>query len=235
MKTLAWLLLAWLTVPASFARADDLVAQHPGLMCVDPKGLAQLTLPDGSSKLSTARASKADRDLAFVSQCVNIPAGARLPMGERHRQTSQVYYEAKSGPAVFTAPNIDFSDPVPSAPGEKPFAELRLHAAGFDLKFNQQLGLTCQPAEYVHGLGMVLDCTVGAPRTVAAAGPGIPDAIPCAAGAVQLLPDGAFRECKLAGPVPYTDFKHHNQTCPPGRTLARDMSGNEPEPTADCS
>lgn len=235
MRALGLSMIAVLVVMAGRAKAEDLIAQRPGLMCSDPKGLAKLTMPDGSSKLKTGRATKADQEMAFVSQCRDIPMGARLPMGERHHQTSEVYYEGSSGPQVYTVPNIDFSDPVPSPPAEKPFAELKLHAAGFDLKVNRSLGLTCEPAEYVHGVGDVLDCKVPGPLSVESAGVGIPATIPCAAGAVQLLPDGSFRMCKLTQPIPYVDYQQKNHVCPSGKTLSRDMSGNEPDPTAFCS
>ena len=235
MRSSGWLMVAVLAVLAGRSEAEDLTAQHPGLMCSDPKGLAQLTMPDGSSKLKTGRATEADRALAFVSQCKDIPLGARMPMGDRHHQTSQVYYEGSGGPGIYLVPNIDFSDPVPSPPEERSFAELKLHAAGFDLKANRSLGLTCEPAEYIHGVGNVLDCKVPRPLSVESAGIGIPAAIPCAAGAVQLLPDGSFRMCKLTQPMAYVDYQKKKLVCPSGRTLARDMLGGEPEPTAFCS
>lgn len=235
MKSLGWPMVAMLVVMAGGARAEDVIAQRPGLMCNDPKGLAQLTMPDGSSKLKTSRVTKADHEMALVSQCTDIPLGARMPMGDRHHQTSDVYYEGSDGPKVYIVPNIDFSDPVPSPPGEKSFAELKMHALGFDLKGNQKLGLTCKPAEYIHGVGNVLDCKVPGRLSVESAGVGIPAAIPCAAGPVQLLPDGSFRMCKLAQPIPYVDYQQKKHVCPSGKTLARSMSADEPEPTAFCS
>ena len=235
MKSFGWPLAAVLVALAGGAQAEDLIAQRPGLMCSDPKGLAQLTMPDGSSKLKTSRATKADQDVAFVSECKEIPVGARMPMGDRHHQTSQIYYEGADGPGIYVVPNIDFSDPVPSPTSQKSFAELRLHAAGYDLKANRSLGLTCEPAEYVHGVGNVLDCKVPGPLNVASAGVGIPAIIPCAAGAVQLLPDGSFRMCKLAQPTAYVDYRQKKLVCSSGKTLARDMSGSEPEASAFCN
>ncbi len=235
MRSRGWPMVAVLAVMAGGAEAGDLIAQRPGLMCSDPKGLARLTMPDGSSRLKTSRATKADQEMAFVSQCKDIPLGARMPMGDRHHQTSTVYYEGSSGPGVYTVPNIDFSDPVPSAPAEKSFAELKLHSLGFDPKVNRALALTCQPAEYVHGIGNVLDCKPAGPLSVESAGVGMPTAIPCAVGALQLLPDGSFRMCRLTQPVAYVDYQQKKHLCPPGRTLARDMSGGAPEPTAFCT
>ena len=235
MNSLGWPMVAVLIVIAGKAKADDLIAQHPGLMCSDPKGLAQLTMPDGSSKLKTGRATRADQETSFVSQCLDIPLGARMPMGDRHRNTSEVYYQGSNGPQVYTVPNIDFSEPLPSPDAGKSFAELKLHAAGYDLRMNRSLGLTCEPAEYVHGVGNVLDCKVSGPLIVESAGVGIPADIPCAAGAVQLLPDGSFRMCKVTQPIAYVDFQQKKRVCPSGKTLARDMSANEPDPTAFCN
>ena len=235
MRALGWPIVAVLIVMTGSAKAEDLLAERPGLMCSDPKGLAQLTMPDGSSKLKTGRATKADQEMAFVSQCTDIPIGARMPMGDRHHQTSRVYYQGSNGPQIYTVPNIDFSEPVPSPPAEKSFAELKLHAAGFNLKFNRSVGLTCEPAEYIHGVGNVLDCKVPGPLNITSAGVGVPAIIPCAAGAVQLLPDGSFRMCKLAQPLSYVDYQQQKLVCPSGKTLARDMTGGEPEPTAFCN
>ena len=234
MKSLGWPVVAVLAVLAGRTEAEDLIARRPGLMCSDPKGLAHLTMPDGSSKLKTSQATRADQEVAFASQCKDIPLGARLPMGDRHRQTSQVYYDGLGGGGVYIVPNIDFSDPMPSPPAEKPFAELKLHSLGFDLKVNRKLALTCKPAEYIHGVGDVLDCKVSEPIGVVSAGIGTPATISCAAGAVQLLPDGSFRMCALAQPIAYVDYQHKKHVCPPGKTLARDMSGGEPESTAFC-
>ena len=235
MRSLGWPIIAVLITISWPAKPEDLIAQRPGLMCIDPKGLARLTMPDGSSKLKASRLTQADQDMAFVSQCVEIPLGARMPMGERHHQTSKVYYQGSSGPQVYTIPNIDFSEPLPSSPAEKSFAELKLHAAGFDLVLNRSLGLTCNPAEYIHGIGNVLDCNVPGPLSVKSAGIGVPATIPCAAGAVQLLPNGSFRMCKLAQSTSYTDYQQKKLVCPSGKILARDMSGGEPDSTAFCS
>jgi len=96
--------------------AKTLVATRPGTMCTWSKPLADLILPDGSSR--AAKGSNTDdaaRDSA-VGGCQDITPGMRVKVLETFRNTSIVTYDGDSrhGYGVFIAPNIDFKEADPA-------------------------------------------------------------------------------------------------------------------------
>ena len=146
MKSFGWPLAAVLVALAGGAQAEDLIAQRPGLMCSDPKGLAQLTMPDGSSKLKTKSGDKGRSGRGVRLAMQGDPGGCQNADGRPPPSDLADLLRRRGRPGIYVVPNIDFSDPVPSPSSQKSFAELRLHAAGYDLKANRSLGLTCEPA-----------------------------------------------------------------------------------------
>ncbi len=102
--------------------AKILVATRPGTMCTWSKPLADLTLPDGSSRAAKGlNADAALRDSA-LGGCQDITPGMRVTVLETFRNTSIVTYDGDSrrGYGVFIAPNIDFKDADAAGPAEDP-------------------------------------------------------------------------------------------------------------------
>ncbi len=104
------------------AAAKVMVATRPGTMCTWSKPLADLTLPDGSSRAAKGpNADAAARDSA-LGGCQDITPGMRVTVLETFRNTSIVTYDGDSrhGYGVFIVPNIDFRDADAAAPAEDP-------------------------------------------------------------------------------------------------------------------
>jgi len=102
------------------AYAKMLVATRPGAMCTWSKPLADLTLPDGSSRAAKGpNADAAIRDSA-LGGCQEITPGMRVTVLETFRNTSIVTYDGDSrrGYGVFIIPNIDFKDADAAEPAE---------------------------------------------------------------------------------------------------------------------
>jgi hypothetical protein len=110
---------------AGQAGAATIEATRPGVMCEGAEALAQLTLPDGSSR--SARPDARPQDLAAKrdGNCLDIPHGLLLPVVTARKNTSIVTYDPQDGRGAraFLVPNIDFApaaaDPLP-APAPAP-------------------------------------------------------------------------------------------------------------------
>ena len=99
------------------ARADDLTAIRPGVMCISADALAKLTLPDGSSRSAAPRPRPEDLRTKAEGGCIDIPQRARVTVLQGHRLTSSVAFDPGDGGGrrTFTAPNVDFV-PAEAAP-----------------------------------------------------------------------------------------------------------------------
>ena len=84
--------------------AESLVVVHPGVMCASASALAQLTLPDGSS-----RAGPGDVAVKQQGGCLDLVPGARVEVQSARRNTSIVRYDAGDGRGAqtYVAPNVD--------------------------------------------------------------------------------------------------------------------------------
>ncbi len=102
------------------AAAKILVATRPGTMCTWSKPLADLILPDGSSRAAKGpNADAATRD-SVLGGCQDITPGMRVTVLQTFRNTSIVTYDGDSrhGYGVFIVPNIDFKDADAASPAE---------------------------------------------------------------------------------------------------------------------
>jgi hypothetical protein len=92
------------------AKADNLVAVSPGVMCSSAEALAYLTLPDGRSRTGVEKPLARDLEVARRGGCVDIPYGARVSVHRSYRNTSIGIYDPGDGrgPREFIIPNINF-------------------------------------------------------------------------------------------------------------------------------
>ena len=99
----ALVIFAFMMTPAS---AEQLIGNPDGLMCRDPKALADLTLPDGRSRADLPGATPAQQ--AEAAAC-SPSLGVMVDVVKRRRNTTIV--TTAGGPRGLTtwyAPNIDF-------------------------------------------------------------------------------------------------------------------------------
>ena len=147
-----WVLAALAVWPAAQAASVRLVATRPGLMCSGAWALAELTLPDGSSR---AASKQARRDDALVKQrggCVDFLPGTRVTLVIARFNTSVVTVATQDGTAgtTVTVPNIDFkldqapsSSAVPTASASDGLAENPLPGLATAHDFFAGLASTC--------------------------------------------------------------------------------------------
>lgn len=101
-----------ITALTSEARAGDMVAMKPGLLCASPAALATLTLPDGSSRAANPRFVRSgDTMLKVRGGCVDIPPGLRVTVLEAFKRTATVMADPGDGHGRrrFTIPLVDFA------------------------------------------------------------------------------------------------------------------------------
>jgi len=91
----------------SLASAETLVAVRPGVMCESASALAQLTLPDGSSRSALQHPTAAALAMKEQGHCWNIGADAEVQLQKQRKNTSII---SVSG-GTYVVPNIDF-EPV---------------------------------------------------------------------------------------------------------------------------
>ena len=116
MRT-ALAITATLTLAATMAaaRAEDLVATRPGVMCRSAEALGRLTLPGGDSRTHAARPRPEDLQLADSGGCVDIPPGARVRVRQAFHNTSIVSTGAADATPM-VVPNADFRPAGAEAP-----------------------------------------------------------------------------------------------------------------------
>lgn len=87
------------------ARADDLTAIKPALMCISATALGQLTLPSGDSKTHRPGATPQEKAEMQAGGCRDIQVGTRVTVVELHKNTALIAYQGQN----YTVPVIDFS------------------------------------------------------------------------------------------------------------------------------
>ena len=129
-----------LMAAAQVAKAETLIATRPGLMCTSAEALAKLTLPDGSSRTTTARPRPEDLRVRAAGGCIDIPPGAQVTVIEAFRNTSSVSFDPGDGGGarVFTVPKIDFT----TAPNQAQAAAAAPQPSPVVLATSSRLGVT---------------------------------------------------------------------------------------------
>jgi hypothetical protein len=99
-----------LGVLSNHARADDLIAMHPGVMCASADALARLTLPDGDSRTHAAAPEPQTLSVAASGGCIDIKPGITVTVQKAFKNTSVVTYRGAGVQTdqTFVIPNIDF-------------------------------------------------------------------------------------------------------------------------------
>jgi hypothetical protein len=90
------------------ARAQNLEATKPGVMCASESALAKLTRPDGSSLSAGTDARPEDRQVAAAGNCIPIRIGAVVIAVQVRRNTAIVNYDDGRGYGTYYVPNVDF-------------------------------------------------------------------------------------------------------------------------------
>ncbi len=88
------------------SRAEQLIGKPDGLMCRDPKALADLTLPDGRSRADQPHATPAQQ--AEAAACIPSMGAIVDVVTRRHNTTIVTIQEGSRGLTTWYAPNIDF-------------------------------------------------------------------------------------------------------------------------------
>ncbi len=117
-----WVLPAVLVWQAAQAAPDVLVAVRPGLMCSGAWALAELTLPDGSSRAGSKQAHADDAVVKQRGGCTDFLPGTRVTLVIARFNTSVVTVVSQDGHgATVTVPNIDFKlDHAASGQADRP-------------------------------------------------------------------------------------------------------------------
>ena len=105
-------LLGVAMLAATPARATLLQAIHPGVMCEQASALAQLSLPNGGSRLDRYQPSPAAAAIARAGGCVDFETGRVVMLVSKRHDTSVVHSSAISGDAgldTVVIPNVDFA------------------------------------------------------------------------------------------------------------------------------
>ena len=116
------MLIAACLFPAC-ADAALLRATRPGVMCSSPAALAQLSLPDGSSRTAGSDAPPSVVAIARAGGCTDFPAGNIVILQTARRNTSIVRSDTLTGDGVldtFYVANIDY---VPYVPPSDPYMD----------------------------------------------------------------------------------------------------------------
>jgi hypothetical protein len=97
-------------VLSNHAQADDLIATHPGVMCVSADALARLTLPGGDSRTHAAAPEPQTLSVAASGGCIDIKPGITVTVQKAFKNTSVVTYRGAGVQTdqTFVIPNIDF-------------------------------------------------------------------------------------------------------------------------------
>ncbi len=96
-----------LAATMAVARAEDLVATRPGVMCRSAEALGRLTLPDGDSRTHAASPRPQDLRAAAEGGCVDLAPGTTVTVRQAFRNTSIVTTGAVDGTPM-VVPNVDF-------------------------------------------------------------------------------------------------------------------------------
>ena len=109
MRALPTALAVLLALYAVAARAEDMVAINPdGLMCRDPKALADFTAPNGSLKKGVMADPFSPTARRYMAACNSI-TGETVHVLTKRVNTSIVTYHGQT----WYVPNIDFMTPAP--------------------------------------------------------------------------------------------------------------------------
>ena len=115
MRAVAAALFALVLLAASHqARAQELIAVQPGVMCASRDALAKLILPDGSSRSALPHPRPVDLATKFAGGCIDIPIRTRVTVLAAKKNTSVAILTDTLGPnQIYIIPNIDFREIIP--------------------------------------------------------------------------------------------------------------------------
>ncbi|MGI4793087.1 MAG: hypothetical protein ACRYG8_03175 [Janthinobacterium lividum] len=118
MKIIAACALTFCLIFTTPGLSAILIATRSGVMCSSPDALAKLTMPDGSSRSSSANARPEDLSAKQTGGCIEFEPGTQVTVVTSRKNTSFVTYDLGDGRGLqqFIVPNIDFSSAGGSPP-----------------------------------------------------------------------------------------------------------------------